>query len=52
MTILQVEGRHFKVLATNGDSHLGGYDFDSELVNYCKKEFAENEGVNIDELDT
>ena len=50
VTIMQVEGS--KVLSTNGISHLGGYDFDSELVNYCKKEFAENEGVNIDELDT
>ena len=50
VSILQVKGKNYKVLATNGDTHLGGDDFDSELVNYCKTRFNEIEGTNIDDL--
>ena len=39
VSILQIKDRNYKVLATYGDSHLGGDDFDTELVNYCKTSF-------------
>ena len=39
VSILQIEGKNYKVLATYGDTHLGGEDLDTELVMYCKKRF-------------
>eukprot|EP00492_Amphilonche_elongata_P000181 TRINITY_DN1090_c0_g1_i2.p1 TRINITY_DN1090_c0_g1~~TRINITY_DN1090_c0_g1_i2.p1 ORF type:complete len:169 (+),score=56.41 TRINITY_DN1090_c0_g1_i2:339-845(+) len=36
----EVEGEHtFEVLATNGDTHLGGEDFDNRVINYLVAEF-------------
>ncbi|NIH16692.1 MAG: molecular chaperone DnaK [Buchnera aphidicola (Periphyllus lyropictus)] len=37
----------FEVLATNGDTHLGGEDFDSRLINYLVKEFQKEQGFNL-----
>lgn len=37
----------FEVLATNGDTHLGGEDFDSRLINYLVAEFKKEQGVNL-----
>lgn len=37
----------FEVLATNGDTHLGGEDFDSRLINYLVKEFQQSQGFNL-----
>ena len=37
----------FEVLATNGDTHLGGEDFDSRLINYLVEEFKREQGVNL-----
>ena len=50
VSIVQIEGKNYEVLATTGDGHLGGDDFDTELVNYCKTEFKASTGVDIDEL--
>ena len=36
-----------KVLSTNGDTHLGGEDFDNKLVDYCRKDFKEKSGHDI-----
>lgn len=36
VSILEVQGRHYRVLATDGDSHLGGEDLDRRLFEYCK----------------
>ena len=36
-SILQIEGENYTVLATHVDNNLGGEDFDTELVNYCKE---------------
>ncbi len=38
-TILSVEEGIFEVKGTDGDSHLGGEDFDNKLVEYCVNEF-------------
>ena len=43
-----VEGeKAFEVLATNGDTHLGGEDFDSRLINYLVEEFKREQGIDL-----
>ncbi|QCI24252.1 molecular chaperone DnaK [Buchnera aphidicola (Muscaphis stroyani)] len=37
----------FEVLATNGDTHLGGEDFDSRLINYLVTEFKKEQGIDL-----
>ncbi len=44
----EVEGeKTFEVLATNGDTHLGGEDFDNRLINYLVEEFNKEQGINL-----
>ncbi|WP_299493110.1 molecular chaperone DnaK [uncultured Shewanella sp.] len=43
-----VEGEQtFEVLATNGDTHLGGEDFDNRLINYLADEFKKEQGLDL-----
>jgi molecular chaperone DnaK len=43
-----VEGeKTFEVLATNGDTHLGGEDFDTRMINYLVEEFNKEQGINL-----
>ncbi|WP_343182618.1 molecular chaperone DnaK [Buchnera aphidicola] len=37
----------FEVLSTNGDTHLGGEDFDNRLINYLVKEFKKEQGIDL-----
>ncbi|WP_025820913.1 molecular chaperone DnaK [Shewanella marina] len=37
----------FEVLATNGDTHLGGEDFDTRLINYLADEFKKDSGLDL-----
>ncbi|MGM3174466.1 molecular chaperone DnaK [Dickeya lacustris] len=37
----------FEVLATNGDTHLGGEDFDSRMINYLVDEFKKDQGFDL-----
>ncbi|MCC4263669.1 molecular chaperone DnaK [Oceanimonas baumannii] len=37
----------FEVLATNGDTHLGGEDFDNRLINYLVEEFKREQGFDL-----
>ena len=37
----------FEVLATNGDTHLGGEDFDNRVINYLVDEFKKEQGVDL-----
>ncbi|WP_101774855.1 molecular chaperone DnaK [Pasteurella oralis] len=37
----------FEVLATNGDTHLGGEDFDNRVINYLVEEFKKEQGVDL-----
>jgi heat shock 70kDa protein 1/2/6/8 len=39
VSLLNIQGGVFTVKATAGDTHLGGQDFDTNLLDYCKKEF-------------
>ena len=44
----EMDGEHtFEVLATNGDTHLGGEDFDSRLINYLVEEFKKEAGIDL-----
>lgn len=46
--IAEVEGEHqFEVLATNGDTFLGGEDFDMRLIDYLASEFKKEQGVDL-----
>lgn len=46
--IAEVEGEHqFEVLATNGDTFLGGEDFDLRLIDYLIEEFKKDAGVDL-----
>ena len=46
--IAEVDGEHqFEVLATNGDTFLGGEDFDLRVINYLTSEFKRESGVDI-----
>ncbi|MDW6003326.1 molecular chaperone DnaK [Vibrio mangrovi] len=43
-----VEGeKTFEVLATNGDTHLGGEDFDNRMINYLVDQFNKEQGINL-----
>ena len=37
----------FEVLSTNGDTHLGGEDFDNRLINYLVDEFKREQGIDL-----
>ncbi|OOC11002.1 molecular chaperone DnaK [Thioalkalivibrio halophilus] len=46
--IAEVDGEHqFEVLATNGDTFLGGEDFDNRLIDYLADEFKKDQGIDI-----
>ncbi|TVP91145.1 MAG: molecular chaperone DnaK [Pseudomonadaceae bacterium] len=46
--IAEVDGEHqFEVLATNGDTFLGGEDFDIRLIDYLADEFKKDSGVDL-----
>lgn len=46
--IAEIEGEHqFEVLATNGDTFLGGEDFDSRVIEYLVEEFRKENGLDL-----
>ncbi len=46
--IAEVDGEHqFEVLSTNGDTFLGGEDFDQRLIDYIVTEFKKDQGVDL-----
>src|SRR6266540_1925439 len=46
--IAEVEGEHqFEVLSTNGDTFLGGEDFDQRLIDYLCDEFKKEQGIDL-----
>ncbi len=47
VSILDVGDGVFEVKATNGDSHLGGDDFDQKIVDYLATEFMKEHGVDL-----
>jgi molecular chaperone DnaK len=47
VSILDVSGDSVMVKATNGDTHLGGADFDQRIINWILEEFRKEEGVDL-----
>lgn len=47
ITILQVGDGVFEVKATNGDTHLGGDDFDQRIVEWLAAEFLKDQGIDL-----
>jgi molecular chaperone DnaK len=47
ISILELGDGVFEVKSTNGDTHLGGDDFDQKLIDYLAEEFKKQEGINI-----
>ncbi len=47
ITILELGEGVFQVKATNGDTHLGGDDFDKVILDYVANEFAKEQGVDL-----
>ncbi|KAL6452495.1 KAR2 Endoplasmic reticulum chaperone BiP [Candida maltosa Xu316] len=47
VSLLSIEGGVFEVLATAGDTHLGGEDFDFKIVRYLAKQFKKKHGIDI-----
>jgi len=49
ISILEVGDGVFEVLSTNGNTHLGGDDFDERLINYIADEFKKEHGIDLRE---
>jgi len=47
VSVLDVGEGVFEVLSINGDTHLGGDDFDEELINFLAEEFRKQEGIDL-----
>src|ERR1700733_11783685 len=47
ISILDVADGVFEVLSTNGDTHLGGDDWDEALINYVADEFKKEQGIDL-----
>ena len=47
ISILEFGGGVFEVLSTNGDTHLGGDDFDQAIIDWLVQEFKNDEGANL-----
>ena len=49
VSILSLDGTLFEVRATGGDTHLGGEDFDNEILKICLESFKSQYGIDINE---
>jgi molecular chaperone DnaK len=47
VSILEIGDGVFEVLATNGDTHLGGDDFDNIIINWMLEEFKKENGIDL-----
>ena len=47
ISILEIGDGVFEVLSTNGDTHLGGDDFDEVLISHIAKEFEQESGIDV-----
>ena len=47
ITILDIGGGVFEVKATNGDTHLGGDDFDQKIIDWIAEEFRREQGIDL-----
>ena len=49
VTVLEIGDGVFQVKSTNGDTHLGGDDFDQRIINYLVEEFKRSTGIDLKE---
>ena len=47
ITVLQIGDGVFEVMATNGDTHLGGDDFDQRIIDWIADEFRREQGIDL-----
>ena len=47
VSVLEVAEGVFRVISTSGDTHLGGDDFDEQLINYVADEFKKEQGIDL-----
>jgi molecular chaperone DnaK len=47
VSVLEIGDGVFEVKSTNGDTHLGGEDFDLRIIDYIADEFKKDQGINI-----
>ena len=47
ISILELGDGVFEVKSTNGDTHLGGDDFDDAIINWLADEFKKDEGIDL-----
>ncbi|HLO88326.1 MAG TPA: molecular chaperone DnaK [Nostocaceae cyanobacterium] len=47
VSVLEVGDGVFEVLATSGDTHLGGDDFDKKIVDFLAEQFKKTEGIDL-----
>ncbi len=47
ISVLEIGDGVFEVKSTNGDTHLGGEDFDLRLIDYLADEFKKDQGINL-----
>lgn len=47
VSVLDLGGGVFEVLSTDGDTHLGGDDFDRVIIDYLLEEFKSESGIDI-----
>ncbi|MGL4943927.1 MAG: molecular chaperone DnaK [Thermoguttaceae bacterium] len=47
VSCLEVADGVFRVISTNGDTHLGGDDFDEVLINYVADQFKQEQGIDL-----
>ena len=47
VSVLEVADGVFRVISTNGDTHLGGDDFDDVLINYIADDFEKKQGIDL-----
>jgi molecular chaperone DnaK len=47
VSVLEVADGVFRVISTNGDTHLGGDDFDEVLINFVADEFKKDHGIDL-----
>ena len=51
VSVLNISNEGIIIKAIDGDTHLGGEDFDNKLVQYCIDEFQEEKGINVSNND-
>ena len=47
VSILEIGGGVFEVKSTNGDTHLGGEDFDQRIIDFLAEEFKKDQGIDL-----